>query len=536
MGTYYQEQDRGRFDYDLQTIPGIPRQTFRGPAVDLSLPYIVCVGAAQTFGRFCTHPFPSRLADGLGMQVLNLSVGAAGPRLFQTPSYLDVINGARLVVLQVLSGRSERNSLFESSAFGMNSGTRLSDGKSMLFMEFFNELARTEPPHVLLEVARETQENYVQSMLGLIDQIVPPKVLLWFADRTPDDYADELERMKRFPQLVNRQMVERIRVRCDAYVESVSKSGLPQELWPAGEPVAGTTVENGVLVNRYYPSPEMHAQAAERLIPKCRDLLSKAATSAPVRRAKATKESPTYFVIVCAERTGSNLLVGLLKSHPDTTVGGELYNLTFVRSESIPWQLGEITERPEVIALRQSDPVRFLDVLFDTARVQGHRAIGFKLLYRQGDRVPEIRDHLIGEREIRVIHIKRRNLLRRLLSEQRARATGVWWVPKNEAAPPQPTIHLDLLDCLRDFDYVETKQAEYDEYFKDHEVLEVFYEDLANDTQAVATRVAEFLGLPARGGLRIGAKKTGLDSLRDAIENYEELKASVLRMASYFDE
>src|SRR5687768_3753373 len=98
MGDYYQRLDFGHFDYELHWLKGLRPHRFRGPAIDPSRPYIACIGAAQTFGRFCERPFPALLGERLGVQALNLGVGGAGPRLFGTPRFLRWINGAELVV------------------------------------------------------------------------------------------------------------------------------------------------------------------------------------------------------------------------------------------------------------------------------------------------------------------------------------------------------------------------------------------------------------------------------------------------------
>jgi hypothetical protein len=41
--------------------------------------------------------------------------------------------------------------------------------------------------------------------------------------------------------------------------------GLPQPLWPADQAIEGAVCDRGLLENRYYPSPQMHAQAADAL-------------------------------------------------------------------------------------------------------------------------------------------------------------------------------------------------------------------------------------------------------------------------------
>lgn len=59
-------------------------------------------------------------------------------------------------------------------------------------------------------------------------------------------------------------------------VALASPVGLPQRLWPAAEPLPGTVLAEGLLTNRYYPSPEMHALAAAKLADACRPILHSA--------------------------------------------------------------------------------------------------------------------------------------------------------------------------------------------------------------------------------------------------------------------
>lgn len=60
-------------------------------------------------------------------------------------------------------------------------------------------------------------------------------------------------------------MLEMIKPYSDAYVECVSKVSLPQTLINfQGEKAA---------INNYYPSSEMHQQAARLLYPLCQDIL-----------------------------------------------------------------------------------------------------------------------------------------------------------------------------------------------------------------------------------------------------------------------
>ena len=53
----YQNRDREIVDYQMYELSGTGLQ-FRGPEHRIGHKYIAFVGAAQTFGCFCEHPFP----------------------------------------------------------------------------------------------------------------------------------------------------------------------------------------------------------------------------------------------------------------------------------------------------------------------------------------------------------------------------------------------------------------------------------------------------------------------------------------------
>ena len=118
----YADPDWEVVDYQMYCLDSevIDRQTntvllLRGPKPQNleSGEYFVCIGAAQTFGRFCERPYPTLLQERLGLQALNLGRRGAGPSFFskENDKLLGYINGARFAVIQVMAGRSEGNSL-----------------------------------------------------------------------------------------------------------------------------------------------------------------------------------------------------------------------------------------------------------------------------------------------------------------------------------------------------------------------------------------------------------------------------------------
>jgi len=105
----YQGNDFEVVDYDQYEI-WRDAMVFRGPAVPKKAlakgDYFCAIGAAQTFGRLVRRPWPIKLGKALGLAPLNLSRGGVGPDEFLDPRMIELIRGARFVILQVMSGRS----------------------------------------------------------------------------------------------------------------------------------------------------------------------------------------------------------------------------------------------------------------------------------------------------------------------------------------------------------------------------------------------------------------------------------------------
>ena len=298
MGTFYQDWDKEIIDYDMHTLQGLD---LRGPR--LTQPdYIAYLGAAQTFGRYCHHPFPSLLGQQLQLGTLNLGSGGKGPEYYSlfNPQSLELINGAKLAVVQIMSGRSVSTSALQSTRGGRSGICRRTGKKTTANAIFYELVSGQDPrgmdPSFLPQLVAETRENYVKAMVELLEKIQVPKVLLWFSTRSPDyqevypalwprklnhwlgnlsggklglwrgRHGTQVEQLLGdFPHLVNQAMVDQLKPCCDRYVEYTGSPGIPQPLKTyAGQPLAP---------NIYYPSPEMHQEVYDKLLPVCQTLL-----------------------------------------------------------------------------------------------------------------------------------------------------------------------------------------------------------------------------------------------------------------------
>ena len=283
MGQGYQDRDYDIVDYELFELPGLPRP-LRGPApAELTAGrHIVFVGAAQTFGCYATIPFPALVGSSLGAPALNLGVAGAGPLFFLSrPRLLERINRAAFAVVQVMSGRSQSNSAFESK--GGELLTVRADGRRLGAAPAWDEFLEANGPQAVDALVEETRRNWVADFKALFAAIEVPTVLLWLSTREPSyerrhDCANSL--FGEFPQLVDEGWLAEIRPCADRVVSSVSARGMPQRLISrfTGRPTAITMRADlggrKKKWNNYYPSPEMHEDAAAALLPVCRELWS----------------------------------------------------------------------------------------------------------------------------------------------------------------------------------------------------------------------------------------------------------------------
>ena len=104
----YQFQDFEIVDYGLcaSGTLGMLRGPRLSPAALESGNYICLVGAAQFFGRLVPIGLQELIARRFGVPVLNLSFGGAGPQSFLNEHVASLLRKAKLVVVQVMSGRS----------------------------------------------------------------------------------------------------------------------------------------------------------------------------------------------------------------------------------------------------------------------------------------------------------------------------------------------------------------------------------------------------------------------------------------------
>jgi LPS sulfotransferase NodH len=226
------------------------------------------------------------------------------------------------------------------------------------------------------------------------------------------------------------------------------------------------------------------------------------------------------FIVLGRSRVGSSFLRGLLNSHQRIYTYGELFR----DYQFIGWGFPDYPQLKSTLSLIQNDPIAFLEKKVFKKYPKNISAVGFKLFYyhAQNDGRHIIWAYLQGNKDLSIIHIKRRNILKTHLSRKKAVASGEWANVTGMTKDHAP-ISLNYEECLADFVRTRKWEKQYDRFFRDHRKHDVFYEDLAEDYEGEMKYLQRFLGVEYEL-IRPLTYKQSAQTLSQAISNYFELK------------
>jgi LPS sulfotransferase NodH len=229
------------------------------------------------------------------------------------------------------------------------------------------------------------------------------------------------------------------------------------------------------------------------------------------------------FIILTTARSGSNFLRGLLNSHSQVIAFGELFR----GQKTIGWDLlpyDDFLQSQRLISTAQQDPASFLENTVFKSFPRKTKAVGFKIFYyhAQNESRSNLWRFLKDHKNFYVIHLKRTNTLKTMLSLKKAFITNRW--TNTTGAPEEKlSITLDYEECLEHFNWEKNVKNQYDLYFEDHPKIEVTYEDLANNAEREIKRIQSFLGVDYQI-CKPTTKEQANQQLSQAISNYFELK------------
>jgi hypothetical protein len=236
-------------------------------------------------------------------------------------------------------------------------------------------------------------------------------------------------------------------------------------------------------------------------------------------------EKNDFFIILANPRTGTGYLSNLLKSHTELKVRTkEIFGPTNIQK----------------IKKNRFDPYKILRSSFQKTE----RLSGFKIFYKHAtfsyfshyqNRYKKLRISEIAKlntiwkilkdrKDLKIIHLKRKNILKTLISLELAKKMDKFHIKQD---PPRFNknlrFRLDHAYCLRYFKETERLQRHYKKFFKDHPMLEVYYEDLLENRDPVLLKIQNFIGVKPEQ-LTTRLKKQNRYPISRLIINYYELK------------
>jgi LPS sulfotransferase NodH len=210
----------------------------------------------------------------------------------------------------------------------------------------------------------------------------------------------------------------------------------------------------------------------------------------------------TKAIILSRSRTGSNLLKSLLNSHPGIYFYGEVFR-----------------------SLQSKDPRELYDSVF-SAKPSFINVAGFKIFYYHPEDASfeSTWNRLINDKSIKVIHLKRKNLLRTLVSRKIAELNNDWKQTGRSKQNSNKHVFLDKKECEAFFEQTKSWEKQFDELFNEHPKIDVFYEDLINrNHHDLLGDIQNFLDVKEKN-LKTNLVRQNPEKLSDLISNYNELK------------
>eukprot|EP00752_Nemacystus_decipiens_P005824 g5264.t1 len=208
-------------------------------------------------------------------------------------------------------------------------------------------------------------------------------------------------------------------------------------------------------------------------------------------RKTAPRRGPARFVVLAWQRTGSNLLCGLLHNHADVFMHNEVFHSRSIHT----YHKDRLAEWGWTVARRDADRAAFVAEIFARADTPD-QAIGFKIFPEHIYPDPGAIATLLADPAIKKIVLRRGNAVAAYVSQRRALLTGQFLQVKQ---PGEVSVHIEPDELQRHLNNYEGCYTTYRRLLAGQAFHEVLYEDLCGDAMEDTFKgIANFLGIEAR--------------------------------------
>jgi LPS sulfotransferase NodH len=160
------------------------------------------------------------------------------------------------------------------------------------------------------------------------------------------------------------------------------------------------------------------------------------------------------------------------------------------------------------------------------------KACGFKYFYfhpYDGDET-EVHPYLKSLPNFYIIHLKRRNKLRTMVSELIARRNRIWHTREAEGlrAVDEKRVVVDPEQATIDFERIQKYEDWAEEYFESVPMITLYYEDLVADVQGTFSKICELFEV-REAPIKTYLLRQNPEPLQDLVINYDTLVAYLRR-------
>lgn len=153
-----------------------------------------------------------------------------------------------------------------------------------------------------------------------------------------------------------------------------------------------------------------------------------------------------------------------------------------------------------------------------------YQAVGFKLFYYHSRKPQNVKlwEYIKADKNIKIIHITRDNMLKTYVSRLKAEITNKW-TNTNNSKEVITSFQIPFEDAVKEFEWTLNWEKSIRKYFTRSEIFEIKYEDLESNADHIMREVLKFLHVPYLP-LVPSTYKQRKEKLSQAIKNYNELK------------
>jgi len=239
------------------------------------------------------------------------------------------------------------------------------------------------------------------------------------------------------------------------------------------------------------------------------------------------------FILLAARRSGTSLVIDCLNSHPDIHCVKRAFGLErkiknptsdkhsggfyLYRTKSIVNRLRYYAGRAGLI-----NDFLYEDVFNKNSK---NHNTGFRVIYNMSSKYPELADWA-KDNDVKVVHLIRKNILKTYVSSLTAPIHKMHH-PREGENISTVKIQLDLKNVIKELNARLNEIDIQRERYASCTYKEIFYEDFIENQAEESIKLLDFIGADSKHLLKSTLVKINPDSLKQVVENYEEIERAL---------